>query len=67
MHLETAKTITITDNNFRSNNIIGNELLNETEFRPTNLPVIVSSKKLKAKRKVRSPTAHLSLPTRWYS
>ena len=40
-----------TDNNFRSNNIIGKELVNETEFTPTNLPVIVSSKKLKAKSK----------------
>ena len=40
-----------TDNNFRNNNIIGKELVNETEFTPTNLPLIVSSKKLKAKNK----------------
>ena len=39
------------DNNFRSNIIIGNELLNQTELRPTNLPAIVSPKKLKAKSK----------------
>ena len=40
-----------TDNNFRSNNIIGKELVNETEFTPTNLPLIVSTEKLKVKSK----------------